>query len=232
MFPDTFYVIQVTVADRTTTSTTATGVSAERSGLDLFLLEASGQTFTTTVLFRPYFYVLIQESLLLGSLSDEASSSQLEIGLELIKSTLFRLLGDSLHAVEVVYRTDLDQPNHLAPSRNQGRPLLKLVFDNTSQLLAVRQELQTLLSKRQQQQRGQWPTAALLQSLSGNADAAHADWSKDPLLLIQELREYDVPYAVRVGIDLQLRCGTWYTVGLNHDLVEETGGVILTSTLR
>jgi len=34
----------------------------------------------------------------------------------------------------------------------------------------------------------------------------------DPLLLVTDLRESDVPYDMRVAIDLDLRVGAWFTV--------------------
>ena len=34
----------------------------------------------------------------------------------------------------------------------------------------------------------------------------------DPLMCLSEMREYDVPYMMRVSIDLDIRVGAWYVV--------------------
>ena len=49
---------QVTVTDDASSS--AAG-GPERSGLDLYFVTGSGDTFMSTILYRPYFYVLLQQ---------------------------------------------------------------------------------------------------------------------------------------------------------------------------
>lgn len=39
----------------------------------------------------------------------------------------------------------------------------------------------------------------------------------DPLDTLLDMREYDVPYAMRVAIDLDVRVGAWYTVTPDHN---------------
>ena len=60
-----------------------------------------------------------------------------------------------------------------------------------------------------------------------------ASRSSEPLRLLVDIREYDVPYYQRVSIDLDMRVGCWYKVSppRNHcnkvvklpDFVENAG---------
>ena len=42
-------------------------------------------------------------------------------------------------------------------------------------------------------------------------------YATDPLDCLIDMREYDVPYAMRVAIDLDIRVGAWYTVTPEHN---------------
>jgi DNA polymerase epsilon subunit 1 len=181
---------------------------AERSGLDLyFYSEESSRPFKSTVLYRPYFYVL-------PDCEGVETTTQLPMLLELIASHLVRLFESAgLYHVETVYKQDLDQPNHLSPSRTQGRPLLKLIFDNTSQLIEARNALAETIAKFRQQKR----TAPSIHAdgAGGTDEPSAGRWLEtleNPLQCLMDLREHDVPYVVRVCTDLDIRAGTWYTV--------------------
>lgn len=173
-------------------------MGGERSGLDLFFLEESGGKFKSTVLYRPYFYVLPELT--------APDSEDSDVVLELLISTLSRVI-DAYH-IEVVYKIDLDQPNHLSPKFNNGRPVIKLVFDNVRQLMSAREVVMEVVKKRE--------TKARVFSMD-------RDVSSDPLQLLEDVREYDVPYVVRVCIDENIRVGTWYTVELVEEAEDERG---------
>jgi DNA polymerase epsilon subunit 1 len=197
---------QVTVSNDV--STAATG-GPERSGLDLYFVTAAGEKFQSTVLFRPYFYVLLQPT-----------SIQSDVLVELLCQTMHRLYDQSgLSSCETVYKTDLDQPNHLTAPQ---RPMLKLSFDNTSQLFDVRTQLRDIVQRNVSRQADQ--------PFSLDDASKTAAQLKDPLQQLIDLREYDVPYTVRVCTDLDIRCGTWYTVVLEDAATEQqdSGGVRLT----
>ena len=241
------------------------GGSAERAGVDLYFHsggidgtpESSSHCFKTTLLYRPYFYLLprIQSNTLIsngGSSSSSrtglgfgasgmhstATTEQQDVALELVRTALLRLYEErGLHAVEIVHRIDLDQPNHLSPQQTEGRPILKLVFDTVSQLMDVREAVVRDHVKpnqqRDEQQKqhgggGEGPGAMMVGS-----SASHG-WMDDPLMCIIDIREYDVPYVVRVCTDMDLRCGTWYTVVLDDDDADnpESAGVRLTEQDR
>lgn len=118
-----------------------------------------------------------------------------------------------LTQVDVVHKMDLDQVNHLSPTNRQGRPMVKLVFDNVQQLMEVRKRLQEVVRKNKSKANDM---------VLYNPDQETV--SVDPMTTLLELREYDVPYLVRVCTDLNIRAGAWYTVTPNvHNI-----GVTLT----
>ena len=220
--------MQVTVSDESSLQG-----GSERSGLDLYFITENGQVpFKSTILFRPYFYVVPETD----HISDD---TQLPILFELLTSQLHRLYeGRGLHQVEIVYKQDLDQLNHLSPSKmRKGRPIFKLLFDTTSQMIEVRNSIREIVVKNKQ--RGPIDTleTALLSSSSvGQQRSSTHAFMDEPLRFLTDMREYDVPYAVRVSTDLNIRAGTWYTVQLENpllivekgnDLSNRSNGVLL-----
>ena len=173
----------------------------ELSGLDLYFVDADGGTFKTTVLHRPYFYVLTKkQDDVLGQL-------------------LLKKFNGILAHVEQVPMKDLDQPNHLSPN-NLHRMVWKLIFNNVSQLIDVRNQLRDLLKSHD--------TNGMDGNGGGNSNNVNTDIDKilsvqdssrvsDSWANIQELREYDVPYVARVCMDNNIRAGSWYTVTLKQD---------------
>eukprot|EP00934_Nitzschia_sp_Nitz4_P003410 Nitzschia sp. Nitz4//scaffold180_size44305//24137//35517//NITZ4_007241-RA/size44305-processed-gene-0.44-mRNA-1//1//CDS//3329539473//3400//frame0 len=163
---------------------------AEQSGVDLFFVGHNNKTFKTTLLHRPYFYVVTHKE-------DE------QLGHHLIKK-----FPNSLVDVQHVPMVDLEVPNHLSPN-NLTRNVWKLHFDNVSQLMDVRKQLQDIV-KSNGNKSGQNAMEDFFSSQPENGAITDV-WSN-----IQELREYDVPYVSRVCMDLDIRAGTWYTVTLEH----------------
>eukprot|EP00980_Cylindrotheca_fusiformis_P026149 scaffold15472_cov117-Cylindrotheca_fusiformis.AAC.13 len=163
---------------------------AEQAGLDLYFVDDQCQTFKTTVLHRPYFYVLTHKE-------DEG------LGHLLVKK-FSGFLSDA-HLVSMV---DLDQPNHLSPN-SSTRKAWKLLFDNVSQLMEVRTRLREIINSHSHSVDHDF-------SLS---DSFSIEQNKvaDPWKNVQEMREYDVPYVVRVCMDLDIRAGSWFTVTVDQE---------------
>jgi DNA polymerase epsilon subunit 1 len=196
---------------------------SERAGLDLYFWTPAGNKFKTTVLYRPYFFLM--PNLSEQELSDPTFS--LDTALELVATSLLRKFDGHLYNAQVVYKIDLDQPNHLSPTKRHGRPMLKLLFDNVSQLMEVRGQLRSIVEKNQARDKTvtfQDPalgiTANTNSSIASNTNTALDNLHKDPFSCLVDIREYDVPYVVRVCTDLNIRVGTWYTVTVALD---ETG---------
>lgn len=168
----------------------------EQSGLDLYFVDQQGENFKTTLLHRPYFYLLTRR--------DDENLGQL----------LLRKFAGSLLDAQLVPMADLDMPNHLSPD-NLTRKVWKLLFDNVSQLMDVRSQLSDMIKSSSAKNEGTTVENLLLAdnqfSASGGFSSVADSWSN-----LEELREYDVPYNVRVCMDLDIRAGTWYTVTLEY----------------
>ena len=197
------------------------------------------------MLYRPYFYVVPDFCHLQNQRStstmDSDDSTQLSIIFELIISQLHRLYnnnssdsGTAIHSIEIVYKQDLDELNYLSPIHTSGKPMLQLNFDTTAQLVQVRDSLRNIIAKNLQR-RHPSHTIDLWSSSTQNAGnstvtatsvASKSLYDDEPLRYLTDLREYDVPYIVRVCTDMDIRAGTWYTVQLfdpNHTMLDETG---------
>jgi DNA polymerase epsilon subunit 1 len=165
----------------------------ERAAVQLFFHTARG-VVRTSLQFRPYFYVV-------------PAATLTEPQLQAWWDTWARLYADDLHESLLCHRLDLDQPNHLSPQQQKGRPVVKLVFDNVAALVRVRDEI---LPKMRQFQKTKARDAVPL--ATGEDDPAAAALVTSPWPWLEDVREYDVPYVVRVCTDLDFRAGTWYTV--------------------
>ncbi|KAJ0409994.1 hypothetical protein ATCC90586_009671 [Pythium insidiosum] len=172
----------------------------EVSAIELYFLEQDGRAFKTRVVYQPYFYVRAEDS-----------RSQ-----EVIAYCQRRFEG-LLAKAERVLRDDLDLPNHLS---GRKAVYVKLSCFTVGDLVTIRQALAPIVEKNQQQRRSREayhqktaPDQSALQDDDVLAAAinstATGDESESALL---ELREYDVPYPMRVAIDLDIRVGAWYHV--------------------
>jgi hypothetical protein len=127
-------------------------------------------------------------------------------------------------------KIDLDATNHLGTMSQTlgGRPMIKLIFDNVDQLARVKKEVSGVLIENERKKSGNVDNAGFDMSDVAMYNANHDEEvivtsrTVDPLSSILDMREHDVPYLVRVCIDLNLRAGCWYTL-----TPLPTGGVTL-----
>ncbi|TMW61838.1 hypothetical protein Poli38472_010901 [Pythium oligandrum] len=180
----------------------------EVSAVELYFLEQDGKAFKTRVIYQPYFYVRAEEN-----------RSQ-----EVIAYCMRRFEGLVAKA-ERVLREDLDMPNHL---NGKKAVYVKLSFFTVSDLVTVKQALGPIVDKNQAQQRARQAYELQSGGDSGNGSMNHGGAADDEFgaglgggasggdeneSALIELREYDVPYPMRVAIDLDIRVGAWYNVG-------------------
>lgn len=93
---------------------------SEKSAMDLYFIDRTGENFKATVIYEPYFYI------------DVSSMSCLqELSLHLQKHF-------ENCRVEFVDLEDLDMANHLSGKRHT---FLKIIFDTVSELQECKQEL-------------------------------------------------------------------------------------------
>ncbi|EQC32684.1 hypothetical protein SDRG_09658 [Saprolegnia diclina VS20] len=115
-----------------------------------------------------------------------------------------RTLVSTLLSTSIVQMEDLDMPNHLSGTKAQ---YIKLVFRTVSDLVEAKQTLQPIVTRNKQQLKSQEAYAASGESLNDKES-------------ITDLREYDVPYLMRVAIDLGIRVGAWYTVHVEQEVTK------------
>ncbi|KAJ2763784.1 DNA polymerase epsilon catalytic subunit, partial [Coemansia nantahalensis] len=127
---------------------------------------------------------------------------------------------DRVDSVETVAREDLRMANHLTGGK---RRQVKIVFRNVQDLLAVRRELQPVVRRNERR-------SGIVSAYEGEGVVRETE---DMLV---ELREYDVPYYLRVAIDMGICVGHWYdvraeageiTLARRPDLVQRADPVVL-----
>ncbi|KIJ49176.1 hypothetical protein M422DRAFT_28152 [Sphaerobolus stellatus SS14] len=181
-----------------------------RSAVDYYFLKDDGAMFKCTLEYEPYFLI--------------ACKSGTET---IIEEYLMKKYEGTIHRITREKKEDLKMPNHLLGHR---RLYLQLCFRNVSDLLTVRREILPLALANSKKMDAVDAYAEVV-----NAEAAmrvqldgqgtEAAWGaeaeeatgkgakdKDPRESIIDIREYDVPYYLRVAIDNDIRVGLWYAV--------------------
>ncbi|KAK7200869.1 DNA polymerase epsilon catalytic subunit [Novymonas esmeraldas] len=180
------------------------GEGVQRAALVLLFQDLAGDTFYVHLHYDPY--ILVQ--------AVEGHEREVELG---IMSVFGPQLISEVVAVE---REDLDLVNHLSGKK---RVYLKVVFRNVQDLTTVRARLEKTV-KRNASLTSENP---LWSEFGGSlGDAMAKTFSEDPLHSaagggrwmdwVQDIREYDVKYHMRVAIDLKVYCGLWYDVAVTE----------------
>lgn len=176
-----------------------------RAGLDCYFIEEDGGTFKATLGYDPYFLVAVKRG-------HEAEAE------EWLKRAPGGGVVKSLKRVE---KEDLQMPNHLLGYR---RTFFQLNFSNVSDLLAARRDIMPIAEKNKKNMNAM-DTYAEVASANAGFDLFDDDRDDDRRLnvsvadasdFIVDIREWDVPYHVRVMIDLDIRTGKWYSVEAKH----------------
>ncbi|XP_022098482.1 DNA polymerase epsilon catalytic subunit A-like [Acanthaster planci] len=165
------------------------------SAVDYYFIQEDGSKFKVSLPFKPYFYV--------------ASKKDTE---REVSSFLSRKFTGTMASIETVSKEDLDLPNHLVGLK---RKYLKLSFESTQELMKVRRSLMPAIKKNQEREKSSDSYASMLSShLMGDEEisAGHQKKLADQMDNLIDIREYDVPYHVRVAIDKKIHVGHWYSV--------------------
>uniref|UniRef100_A0A914W395 DNA polymerase epsilon catalytic subunit n=1 Tax=Plectus sambesii TaxID=2011161 RepID=A0A914W395_9BILA len=163
------------------------------AAVDYYFLQEDGARFKVSLPYKPYFYVAARPG------------CEKEVHIFLSK----RYFG-VFSSVELVDKEDLDLPNHLIGLK---RSYLKLSFPSVTELQKVKKELMTRVRKNKERDASKSDYTEMLARHLGAEDAVQmAKKQPDQLENIVDIREYDVPYHVRVAIDLKIFVGLWYTV--------------------
>ncbi|GAM83279.1 hypothetical protein ANO11243_012650 [Dothideomycetidae sp. 11243] len=184
-------------------------VPGGRAGVDFYFLEESGDTFKATVEYDPYFLIAVKRG-------KEAE----------VEEWCRRGFEGLVKGVKRTEKEDLQMPNHLLGYK---RTLLQLSFANVTDLLTVRREIQPIAEKNKKKMTAM-DTYAEVASASAGIDMFDNDVEYDTrpgsILdardFVVDIREYDVPYHVRLAIDMDIRVGKWYFVDAKHGKVTLT----------
>jgi DNA polymerase epsilon subunit 1 len=177
-----------------------------RAAVDFYFLGDNGEQFKASVEYQPYFLIAVKKG----------REPEVE---EFVKRSYEGLV----RGIERVEKEDLKMPNHLLGYR---RTFLKLLFANVNDLLGVRRAILPIAEKNKSKISAM-DTYAEVASANAGFDLFEEDEDRgrrpgiaDASDFIQDIREYDVPYHVRVAIDLDIRIGKWYTIEAKHGHVK------------
>ncbi|KAI0946543.1 hypothetical protein AcW1_009982 [Taiwanofungus camphoratus] len=178
-----------------------------KAAVDFYFVQDDGGMFKCTYQYEPYFYIACKT------------------GMEtIIEEWLMKRYEAHICRITRERKEDLQLPNHLLGHR---RLYLQLHFRNVSDLLAVRRDIMPLALANSAkldavdayaevvnaaanasvfiEAEGEWQASASEARASGGRD-------KDPREGIIDIREFDVPYYLRVAMDNDIRVGHWYAV--------------------
>ena len=196
-----------------------------KSGVDFYFIEDDASMFKATVLYQPYFLV--------GCRPGTESS---------VEEWLRRRYEGLVQSIQRDRKEDLKLPNHLLGNQ---RLYLRLTFLNVQDLLSVRKELLPIAKAAQKKLSAVDTYADVLSAASAAASASlgiqldsdghnaaldpddgwtgarkrAAASALDPAECLVDIREYDIPYYLRVAIDQDVRVGLWYDVSFEDGIV-------------
>ena len=170
------------------TSVEDSKVPGGRAGVDYYFLEDDGGSFKATVEYDPYFLIAVRRG-------KEAE----------VEEWVRRKFEGAIKSVKRVEKEDLSMPNHLLGYR---RTLLELRFANVGDLLGARKAVLPVAEKNRSRMSAM-DTYAEVASANAGFDFYDDDQDNDKRPngitdasdFILDIREYDVPYHVRVAID-------------------------------
>lgn len=178
-------------------------VPGGRAAVDYYFIGDEGDTFKASVEYQPYFLIAVK-------MGRDAE----------VEEWIKRAFEGIVRTVEKVEKEDLKMPNHLLGYR---RTFLKLTYANVNDLLAVRKVLMPIAEKNKSKVSAMDTYAEVASANAGFdifEDESERDRQPTSVLdasdFIVDIREYDVPYHVRVAIDMDIRIGKWYTVEAKH----------------
>ncbi|KIX02214.1 DNA polymerase epsilon catalytic subunit A [Rhinocladiella mackenziei CBS 650.93] len=191
------------------TSIEDSGTPGGRAGVDFYFIGDDGDNFKATVEYDPYFLLAVKRGR--------------EVEVEEWCKRMFEGLVKSVHRIS---KEDLQMPNHLLGYK---RTFLQLTFTNVSNLLSVRKVVMPIAEKNKEKVNAMDTYAEVASATAGfdvydekQAQGIRLNGIAEAKDYIVDIREFDVPYHVRVTIDKDIRIGKWYTVEAKHGSVSLT----------
>ncbi|XP_017560564.1 DNA polymerase epsilon catalytic subunit A [Pygocentrus nattereri] len=194
------------------------------SAVDYYFIQEDGNRFKVALPYKPYFYIATRKN----------------CEREVI-SFLSKKFQGKVAKLEIVPKEDLDLPNHLVGLK---RNYIRLSFNTVDDLIKVKREISPAVRKNREREKSNDAYTNMLSSalVGGSVMTADEDGTSkkiaDQLDNIVDMREYDVPYHVRLSIDLKIHVAHWYNVRYRgsayspeivrrDDLVERPDPVVL-----
>lgn len=162
------------------------------SAVDYYFIQDDGTRFKASLPFKPYFYILAKKE-----------------NIQEVSAYLSKKFAGHISSLEILSKEDLDLPNHLIGLKQR---YLKLSFLTVNDLMKVRPQIMSAVKKNKEREKGNTYYAELLsKALDSNSTGVKHKFT-DHMDSIIDIREYDVPYHIRVSIDNKIFCGSWYSV--------------------
>jgi DNA polymerase epsilon subunit 1 len=163
-------------------------VPGGRAAVDYYFLEDDGGSFKATVEYDPYFLIAVRRG-------KEAE----------VEEWVRKKFEGIVKNVKRIEKEDLSMPNHLLGYR---RTLLELRFTNVSDLLSARKDIMPIAEKNKSNMNAMDTYAEVASANAGfdfyddeRDNEKRTNGITDASNFIVDIREYDVPYHVRVAID-------------------------------
>ncbi|CAO4363568.1 unnamed protein product [Caenorhabditis nigoni] len=164
------------------------------SVVDYFFISDMDERFKISYPFRPYFYIATLD------------------GFEFRFSKYVKKKYKQVQ-VEQMNKEDLDLKDDFSGLKKR---YMKLSFTSTVKMMELRNDLMPLVRKNTDRIKKEWTDrgylARNLGGKGGNPGTSDAQLDGDILNQIVDIREYDVPFHMRVSIDRKIFVGLWYDV--------------------
>ena len=170
-----------------------------KSAVDLYFLQEDGHRFKICLPFCPYFLIRVKDG-------TEAE----------VEQYLRRKFEGKLLKSENIQKEDLDLKNHLI---GLTQTYMKLSFLNVQDLMHVRNKLRPIVNKNKNKKKSAYDDATFRSAhgqRAANARSKAGRSVEDVTEYLLDLREYDVPYPMRVTIDLNFNVSKWYDVTVSN----------------
>ncbi|EFN67414.1 DNA polymerase epsilon catalytic subunit A [Camponotus floridanus] len=162
------------------------------SGIDYYFIEEDATRFKVSLPYSPYFYILCRKDTFVE-----------------VSTFLSKKYMGLLTKIETTYKEDLDLANHLIGLKQK---YLKLSFANTVDLTKVKRDIMRVVKVNKEREKSKTYYTDMLATTLQSNEQDNSKQTLDHMDNILDIREYDVPHHVRVSIDVNIFCGTWYSV--------------------
>jgi DNA polymerase epsilon subunit 1 len=124
---------------------------------------------------------------------------------------LSRKFSGLLAGIDIIDKEDLDLPNHLIGMK---RKYLKLRFYTVDDLMKAKRDIMPVVKRNKEREKSKsvYDPSMFTGGFMQNTGAGPTTLVTDQLDNIVDIREYDVPYHIRVAIDNRINVGHWYRV--------------------